>query len=303
MPFPNDVKLAMRDCLLKIFWSKDDIVTFFRNNSCSAHDIKILGQYKEVHRNQIVDQMFSYLDSKADEGIAQYRSMMKSLVEWNHFDPYYFDKIKKLNRIEAETALSHLRQLQEIRDAKIKEQRREREKKESDLQKSKTSLTEVKEKFLRLLQGTDNIQKRGYELEKILQELAVMSSLEMTEPFRVNGEQIDGAIKYDGEHYIVEAKWQEKEAANEPVYQFAGKVEGKMYGRGIFVSVHGFSENVVKSLVQGKALRTIFVDGADLTVTLEGLIDFKDLIDKKVKAAQTKGLIYIDAITGKEKSG
>jgi hypothetical protein len=42
------------------------------------------------------------------------------------------------------------------------------------------------------------------------------------------------SVKYDGEHYMVEAKWQEASAANEGVYQFSMKVEGKMYGRGLF---------------------------------------------------------------------
>lgn len=124
-----------------------------------------------------------------------------------------------------------------------------------------------------------------------------MPNLEVTEPFKVKGEQIDGAIKYDGEHYLVEAKWQEKAASNEPVYQFAAKVEGKMYGRGLFISINGFSENVVQSLVIGKAIRTIFLDGGDLVLALEDQISFSALLDCKIKAAQTRGLIYIDPIT------
>ena len=138
-------------------------------------------------------------------------------------------------------------------------------------------------------------------LELILKDLAILSGLEVTDPFRSNGEQIDGTIKYDGEHYIVEAKWQDKAVSNEPVYQFAGKVEGKMYGRGIFISIQGFSEPVITSLVTGKAIKTIFIDGADITLCVEGIIDFSRMIDKKIKAAQTKGLIYIDPITGKSK--
>ncbi|RTL45684.1 MAG: hypothetical protein EKK53_05735, partial [Burkholderiales bacterium] len=131
--------------------------------------------------------------------------------------------------------------------------------------------------------------------------LCKLAGLEATEPFRVNGEQVDGAVKYDGEHYLIEAKWQDKAAANEPVYQFAGKVEGKMYGRGIFVSIHGFSPQVVASLTTGKAIRTIFVDGGDLTLVLEGLLGFNQMLDRKIKAAQTKGLIYVDAMTGHQK--
>ena len=67
------------------------------------------------------------------------------------------------------------------------------------------------------------------------------------------------------------------------------------------MSIHGFSDHVVSSLVAGKAIKTIFIDGADLIVVLEGFIGFPDMLDKKIKAAQTKGLIYIDAMTGKQK--
>jgi hypothetical protein len=136
-----------------------------------------------------------------------------------------------------------------------------------------------------------------YALEKTLLALAKLSQLEITEPFRAQGEQIDGAVKFDGEHYLLEAKWHDKSASNEPVYQFAVKVEGKLYGRGIFVSVHGFSEYVIRSLVTGKAIRTIFVDGEELVLVLEQHLTFGDLIDRKVKAAQTRGLIYIHPLT------
>jgi hypothetical protein len=301
MSFPTDIKNAMRDCILKLFWPKDDIVAFFKNNACTAADINALGDHKAMHRYAIVDTMFNLLSTKPDQGLGQFRAMLQSLIGWAHFDPYYFDNLKKLNRADAERAIGHLQQLQEIRDHKIQELRKERERNEAEARAPKNTLLELKDQFISLLQGRTVGSKRGYALEDILQSLSKLSSLEVTEPFRVNGEQIDGSIKFDGEHYLVEAKWQDKAAANEAVYQFAGKIEGKMYGRGLFVSIHGFSDHVVSSLVAGKAIKTVFIDGADLTVVLEGLISFATMLDKKVKAAQTKGLIYIDAITGKGK--
>ena len=126
-------------------------------------------------------------------------------------------------------------------------------------------------------------------------------NLETTEPFKVNGEQIDGAIKFEGDHYLFEAKWQDKESSNESVYQFAGKVEGKFYGRGLFISINGFSTNVIKSFVIGKALKTIFIDGADIIMVLEGFLTFNEMLDQKIKAAQTRGEIYFDAFTKKSK--
>ncbi|KGW60846.1 restriction endonuclease [Burkholderia pseudomallei] len=301
MTFPSDIKLAMRECILKLLWARDDIIGFFENNSCTKSDIKSLGDHKSLSRAAIVDSMFDHLSKRPDEGLGQFRSMLQSLIDWKHFDDYYFEKLKKLNRADADRAITHLQQLQEIRDHKLQQQRKERELKEAAAKAPADTLAELKTKFIGLLQGTVSGAKRGYALEGILQSVAKLSALEVTEPFRVNGEQIDGAVKYDGEHYIMEAKWQDKAAANEAVYQFAAKIEGKMYGRGLFFSVQGFSDHVVTSLVQGKALKTVFVDGADLIVVLEGIIGFAEMLDRKIKAAQTKGLIYVDAVTGKSK--
>lgn len=168
-------------------------------------------------------------------------------------------------------------------------------------QEPRKTLEKLREDFLALHSGQKSLQERGYELEQILLGLGRLSNLEVTDPFRTRGEQIDGALKYEGEHYLLEAKWQDQSASNEPVYQFVGKVEGKMYGRGIFVSINGFSKNVVETVVRGKALKTIFVDGEDIILVLEGHLSFSGMIDIKLKAAQTKGEIYINPLSGKPK--
>ncbi|HHJ1299618.1 restriction endonuclease [Pseudomonas sp. 17391] len=301
MSFPSDIKLAMRQCILNLLWPKDDIVSFFESNSCTKADIKALGDYKALSRSAIIDAMFGDLSQKPDEGLGQFRAMLQTLVTWTHFDDYYFDRLQKLDRTQAKNAITHLKQLQEIRDHKLQELRRERERRESEIRTAKSTLPDLKKQFLSLLQGEETGSKRGYALERILHELARVSSLEVTEAFRERGEQIDGAVKYDGEHYLIEAKWQDKAAANESVYQFAGKVEGKMYGRGLFISIHGFSEHVVNSLIAGKAIKTVFIDGADLILVLEEWLTFTQMLDCKIKAAQTRGLIYVDGMTGKAK--
>jgi hypothetical protein len=269
-------------------WAKDDIYSFFKTY-CTQSDLKVLDNYKEqLTRVAMVDRVFDHLSSRTDGGLGAFRAMLKSLTEWSHFDPYYFDKIKKLNRDEATRKIDHLRQLQEIRDARIKADRERQEKLKRTQQEAQKNIVELKKTFLDLHSGKMPIQQRGYELEKILLELGRLSRLEVTEPFRVIGEQIDGAVKYDGEHYLIEAKWQDQAASNEPVYQFVSKVEGKMYGRGIFVSIHGFSDHVVRSILIGKAIKTIFIDGEDLVYVLEENLSFSQLVNVKVKSAQTR---------------
>jgi len=295
----------MKDCILAIFWPRQKIVDFFAANDCPSTELKHVKDFEkdELYRPTIVDTMFQRLAARPDGGLGPFRSMLQSLENWSHFDPYYFDKLKKLDRDTANRHITHLKQLRELRDAKIKEEKKRREQAEQQAQEATDTLQGIRDKFLDLHAGKSKPQRRGYDFQDILLELAKTSSLQVTKPFTVKGEQIDGAIKYDGEHYLVEAKWQDAAAANEAVYQFAGKVFGKMYGRGLFVSVHGYSNNVVTSLVTGKSINTVLIDGQDITLVLERHLSFDEMLDKKVKAAQTKGLIYVHPITEAPKSG
>ena len=88
--------------------------------------------------------------------------MLRSLVTWDRFDPYYFETLKKLDRAAAERCISHLRQLQEIRDAKIKADRTRREGQQVERQRPEKDLRELLDEFLRLHAGELKPQQRGY---------------------------------------------------------------------------------------------------------------------------------------------
>lgn len=56
---------------------------------------------------------------------------------------------------------------------------------------------------------TLNPQPRGYALEKLLSSLFKVYDIDTKGPFRIEGEQIDGAFSFQGTEYLLEAKWQE----------------------------------------------------------------------------------------------
>lgn len=299
--FPKDIKDCMKGCILSIFWPKKDIIDFFKNASCTSKDLIMESEYKELPRAKIVDIVFANLEKRSDLGIGQFRAMLKQLTEWDYFDPYYFKKLNKLDEDEAKKNITHLKQLQEIRDYKIKQERKRQDELERKRKDISISINELKDIFLNLFSGKDqdgnkiNNQRRGYLFEEFLRKLFLNEKIEVTGPFKITGEQIDGAIKYEGEHYIIEAKWHDKWSASDSLYPFSAKVEGKMYGRGIFISINGFSSDAVQALVTGKALRTILIDGGDLVPITEGMYTLRELLDGKIKAAQTMGRIYVDA--------
>ena len=305
MRFPSDVKAAMKTCIMSLIWPRQDILSFFRNHDCTKQDLSAIANFKQIglSRGAMIDAVFERLDVRMDNGIGPYRAMLRSLVDWDHFDPYYFDELRKLERQTARDRIEHLRKLHSRRDSNIREQAKVRKAARDKQRQASKNRKELLDEFLKLHSGSLDSQARGYALEGILTELAKSNSLETTESFRVCGEQIDGSIKYDGEHYLIEAKWQNVSLTNESVYQFAGKIEGKMYGRGLLFSVHGFSRNVIDSIVKGKAIKTIFVDGEDIVLVLEGHVSFREMIDAKVRSAQTKGWIYTHPISGVRKTG
>ena len=294
----------MKDCILGIFWPRKAIFEFLRDHGCRASDLDDVRLFKEQNlaRAQIVDLVFTRLSESDDGGLGQFRSMLKALIGWTHFDSYYFDSLKKLDRKSAEYQLNHLRQLVEIRDGAAKDARQRRDAAEQRAQASSSARDALRARFLELHGGSIRPQERGFKFESLLRELLVLENLEAVGSFRCVGEQIDGGLKFDGENYLIEAKWHEKSASTEPLYAFAHKIEGKMYGRGVFVSINGFMPDPVRALTNGKATKSVLVDGEDLALVLEGHLTFKSMLDCKVRAAQLRGEVYIHPITGKAKS-
>lgn len=305
--FPKDIKDCMKGCILSIFWPKKDIIDFFKNASCTSKELIMESEYKELPRAKIVDMVFANLEKRSDLGIGQFRAMLKQLTEWDYFDPYYFKKLNKLDEDEAKRNIIHLKQLQEIRDHKIKQERQRQDELERKRKDISVNIVELKDTFINLFSGKDkdgkeiNSQRRGYLFEEFLRKLFLNAEIEVTEPFKIVGEQIDGSFKYDGEHYIFEAKWHDSWSASNSLYQFAAKVQGKMHGRGVFISINGFSPGSVQALTTGKAIQIILVDGGDLVPITEGMYTLKEMLDNKIKAAQTMGRIYVDAISLSDK--
>jgi len=154
----------MKYCILSVLWPKQDIYTFLSDHGCTSADIKVIARFKDegMTRSKMIDLMFEHLSSQPTGGLGPFRAMLQSLLNWSRFDPYYFDNLKKLDRSKAQKCLDHLRQLQEIRDAKIKTDREKREAVEAAKQQPQISLSGLRDVFLELHSGKTTAQKRGY---------------------------------------------------------------------------------------------------------------------------------------------
>ena len=136
-------------------------------------------------------------------------------------------------------------------------------------------------------------QARGLALEPFLSELFEAFDLQPRGAFKITGEQIDGAFQLGSERFILEAKW-EKDAVDErPISGFERKIDRRLDNTlGLFISLNGFSDDGVKA-VQRSRPNLILMDGRDLASVIEGCIDLRELIERKLRFAAETGDIYL----------
>jgi hypothetical protein len=132
-------------------------------------------------------------------------------------------------------------------------------------------------------------QERGYRFEKFLGRLFEVFGLAPRSAFRLVGEQIDGSFQFQGDTYLVEAKWQNSPLGIEELLTFSGKVGGKaQWSRGLLISYSGFTQDGLEAFARGRQTNIICMDSMDLYYILHGNLDLRIVLEQKVRyAAET----------------
>jgi hypothetical protein len=140
--------------------------------------------------------------------------------------------------------------------------------------------------------------ERGYLLQDVLHRMFVAHGIPVVRAFQRNegGEQIDGAFELEGWHYIVECRWRERLADIRQLDGLYGQIgrSGKQT-MGLFLSINGWSENVVPLIKQNPDKSMILMDGYDLRMALAQTIDLRRLIKGKLTALNLEAEPYISA--------
>jgi hypothetical protein len=132
---------------------------------------------------------------------------------------------------------------------------------------------------------SDDPQGRGYLLQDLMNRLFDLHEVAVYRSFVRNagGEQIDGAFKLDGWHYIVECRWRERLADIRQLDGLYGQVQrsGKQT-MGLYLSINGWSEKVPTLLKQNVDKCILLMDGYDLRCVLSSEADLTEFLMAKV---------------------
>jgi hypothetical protein len=133
---------------------------------------------------------------------------------------------------------------------------------------------------------SEDPHRRGYLLQDLLNRLFDLHEVPVFRAFTRNdgAEQIDGAFRLEGWHYIVECRWRQKLADIRQLDGLLGQIQrsGKQT-MGMFLSINGWSENVAPLLKQNPEKCIFLMDGYDLRCVLAGDIDLRELLLAKLE--------------------
>lgn len=142
------------------------------------------------------------------------------------------------------------------------------------------------------LTRSEDPHQRGYLLQDLLDRLFTLYRIPIIKSFTRNegAEQIDGAFKLEGWHYLLECRWRKKLADIRELDGVKGQVDrsGKQT-MGFYLSINGWSENVPVLLKQNPDKSIVLMEGYDLRCILSGSIDLSDFILAKVARLNLEG--------------
>ena len=142
-------------------------------------------------------------------------------------------------------------------------------------------------------------QHRGYLLQDLLNRAFDLHGLPASRSFQRNAgaEQIDGAFEMEGWHYLVECRWRAKLADIRELDGLYGQVtRSARQTMGLFLSINGWSNNVVPLMKQNADKCIILMEGFDLRTVLAQPFDLRSLLKAKVRALNLDAEPYLSIL-------
>lgn len=291
--FTEQIEVLIKDGIANLYWYRGDLrKAWIRGGVSSALADKISTEKgfdgNGLSKRKQMDRLYEELrNADFNKRLEISRNFVRILIEHKNFVPQ-----DSRHRIEvAERAALKLREL--IREQEVASDQKESARRQSVATTKKSyhqELEAVREMFDKA--NTLSGQEKGYALEKIFVNLMRISQIPVEEPFRIIGEQLDGAIKHEGDYYLVELKWFAEALEPKHIGSFYFKVDGKLGARGLVIAMNGYTSGVVESVSKGKELKIVLLDGMHLSNVIYGHYTFKQLLDHAIKHASLRGLLY-----------
>ena len=279
--------------------SKESTVQFFKNAGVRGPLIDTLwAQVKRdrdsIKKHEISRQLLTEINERGDAGLRDRRELLKRVVEFDDFGVCW-----ERDRYKAEGLVSKVQKLVNAKDTftRIKDEResdrrqhREEQQALADAKLRHQEQLDLVKTDLFALFGESNPQKRGKQLEAVLNRLFQASGVLVRDAFELVGdsgegviEQVDGVIELDGELYFVEMKWWKDPLGVPQISEHMMRVMSRYESRAIILSASGFGDPAIaacKAALHQKVVTLCTLE--EIVLVLERKVDLASFLRKKV---------------------
>jgi hypothetical protein len=231
------------------------------------------------------------LDQMARDGSdrAMVRKLIDLAAKWDAYhlaDNEYEARavVQKARELVGVLTAAEEKEKAELERASRDRAERHRKEREANLKKHSALLLA---QFDAASKDDEEPHRRGYLLQDLLNRLFDLHGIPIQKAFIRNAgaEQIDAAFEFDGWYYIVECRWRAKLADIRELDGLSGQLgrSGKQ-AMGLFLSINGWSDNVVPLLKQNQQKNIILMEGYDLRTVLAQPMELRRLLRAKLDA-------------------
>ncbi len=296
---------ALKEALTNIYWFKPQLRSFI-TNCLSGSPLLSTINWDDIKRNYVSD-LIDRMVANEDRHQEKLLELMRATIQMDDFSHLRRVEDGVVKEKAARDSVAALRKLMSghlrLEDEKEKTaQRREKaEKKLRSVTEVNRQVDAIRSAYMELVIMKDR-QEAGRRLEAVLRGLFEIHDLDPKASFKIVGEQIDGAFRFENTDFLLEAKWWKKPVDAKELDSLHGKIRRKLENTlGLFISISGFSDEAVIVYSADRKL-ILLMDGADLMGVLDGRIGLIELIQRKKIRASRTGEVYFrldDILAGK----
>lgn len=283
---------ALREALSYVFWYKPTLEKYLRD-ALREHSELLRDIDFNAKKRQVADDVVDRLREREFEYQTITIQLMIELAHMDRFPELENHENKEKWLPKAETAVANLRRHVELYESLVSERERvaaelKAKKADQDLQRRfEDDLSTLHQDFLSMHQMSDK-KARGYAFEAFLNSLFTLFDLDPRLGYSERTEQIDGALSFDTDDYILEAKWTEKPLSREKADAFNMKVRRKgKNALGLVVSINGISKSACEAYSRESSFMVL--DGMDLMWVLEGRNTLDEILRRKKRHVNETG--------------
>ena len=302
MPFSANILMLLENAIADCFQYHNGLDTFLQRSGVEATRLaaarqraedrnKAFGRFAKAPKRFVAQELLSDLGSGTPADDRLVAALITGFCKGN-FPEASQAGVAAIDGLKASQAVEK-REFAERRAEHERQQRVAEQQREKAVAVEAAKRQELRQSFLALNEQQD-CQKRGFALERFLNDFFEFGDLSPRGSFKNTGEQIDGSFAWAVHTYLVEAKWTKNPVAGAEFGAFMYKIAGKTVDtRGLYLSINGYSPQAIVGLNRKGELRFVCIDGAHLLRSLEPGRNFKKVMDVLLRHASETGEAYL----------